>query len=189
MDNLIPKEEFIAGKIFIIRKQKVMIDADLAELYGVETKVLKRQVRRNIERFPEDFSFTLTRKEYNSLRSQIGALKRGEHSKYLPMVFTEQGVDMLSGILRSPTAVQINIQIMRVFVKMRKLITGYEELLQKIEALKSQALEQNEQIINIYEFIKELIEPAYKNRQPIGYRIKERRERYLIRNKADKSIG
>ena len=184
MDNLVPKEEFIAGKIFIIRKQKVMIDADLAELYGVETKVLKRQVRRNIERFPEDFMFEINMDEFESLRSQFGTSSWGG-TRYNPMVFTEQGVAMLSGILRSPTAVQVNIQIMRVFVKMRKLITGYEELLQKIEALESQALEQNEQIINIYEFIKELIEPAYKNRQPIGYRIKERRERYLIRNKAN----
>ena len=188
MDNLVPKEEFIAGKIFIIRKQKVMIDADLAELYGVETKVLKRQVRRNIERFPEDFMFEITMDEFEILRSQFGTSSWGG-TRYNPMVFTEQGVAMLSGILRSPTAVQVNIQIMRVFVKMRKLITGYEELLQKIEALESQALEQNEQIIYIYEFIKELIEPSYKNRQPIGYRIKERRERYFIRNKTNKSIG
>jgi len=183
MDQLVPKEEIIAGKILVIRRQKVMLDSVLAELYDVETKVLKRAVRRNIERFPEDFMFELTNEEYNSLRSQYGTLKRGAHSKYPPMAFTEQGVAMLSGILRSPIAIQVNIQIMRVFVKMRKLITNYEELLQKIEALESNALEQNEQIINIYEIIKELIEPTYKNRKPIGYRIKERHEKYLAKYK------
>ncbi len=181
--NLIPKEEFIAEKIFKIRGYKVLLDADLAALYGVETKVLKRAVRRNIERFPNDFMFELTNEESNSLRSQFGTLKRGEHSKYTPMAFTEQGVAMLSGILRSPTAIEVNIQIMRVFVKMRELITRYEELLEKVENLESNAMEQNQQIIQIYEVIKELIEPTYKNRKPIGYRIKEARERYLIKNR------
>ncbi len=183
MDNLAPKEEFIADKIYKIRGQKVLLDFDLATLYKVENKALKRQVRRNIERFPDDFLFELTKEEYNSLRSQFGTLKRGTHSKYLPMAFTEQGVAMLSGILRSTTAIQVNIQIMRVFVKMRNLITRYEELLEKVEALEANALDQNEHIIKIYEVIKELIEPAYKNRKPIGFRIKERRERYIAKNR------
>jgi len=183
MDNLAPKEEFIADKIYKIRGQKVLLDFDLAALYKVENKALKRQVRRNIERFPDDFLFELTKEEYNSLRSQFGTLKRGTHSKYLPMAFTEQGVAMLSGILRSTTAIQVNIQIMRVFVKMRNLITRYEELLEKVEALEAYALDQNEHIIKIYEVIKELIEPAYKNRKPIGFRIKERRERYIAKNR------
>ena len=174
---------YIAGKIYKIRGFKVLLDADLAALYKVETKVLKRAVRRNIERFPEDFMFELTSEEYNSLRSQIGTLKRGEHSKYSSMTFTEQGVAMLSGILRSSTAIQVNIQIMRVFVKMCELISRYEELLEKVEKLESSSMEQNEHIIQIYEVIKELIEPTYKNRKPLGYRIKEQRERYLRKNK------
>jgi hypothetical protein len=182
MTELLPKEEFIADKILKVRGHKVLLDADLAALYGVETKVLKRNVRRNIERFPADFLFELTRSEYNSLRSQFGTLKRGEHSKYAPMAFTEQGVAMLSGILRSPTAIQVNIQIMRVFVKMRKLITQYEELIEKVENIESNAMDQNQHIIRIYEIIKELIEPNYKNRKPLGYRIKEARERYFIKN-------
>jgi hypothetical protein len=182
MENLVPKEEFIAGKILVIRKQKILLDADLAILYGVETKVLKQQVRRNIERFPEDFMFELNQEEFSNLRSQIVTSSWGG-SRYLPMAFTEQGVAMLSGILRSPTAIQVNIQIMRVFVKMRKLITYYDELLDKIEVLESKSMDQNEQIINIYEIIKELIEPAYKNRKPIGYRVKERREKYLTKHK------
>lgn len=182
MENLVPKEEFIAGKILVIRRQKVLLDSDLAKLYDVETKVLKQQVRRNIERFPEDFMFELNREEFDNLRSQNVTSSWGG-SRYLPMAFTEQGVAMLSGILRSPVAIQVNIQIMRVFVKMRKLITYYDELLDKIEALESKSMDQNEQIINIYEIIKELIEPAYKNRKPIGYRVKERREKYLTKHK------
>src|ERR1700761_3614041 len=103
MNNLTTtvSEETILSSIFYVRNQKVMFDFDLAELYQVETKHLKRQVRRNIERFPEDFMFELTAEEYNSLRSQIGTLKRGEHVKYLPMVFTEQGVSMLSSVLNN----------------------------------------------------------------------------------------
>jgi hypothetical protein len=184
MENLIPKEEFIVDKIFKIRGQKVLIDSDLAALYGVETKALKRNVRRNIERFPKDFLFELTKEETNILRSQYGTSSWGG-SRYLPMAFTEQGVAMLSGILRSPTAIQVNIQIMRVFVKMRELITRYEELLEKVEKLESNAMEQNGQIIKIYEIIKELIEPTYKNRKPLGFRLKEHRERYLRKNKGN----
>ena len=183
MTELVPKEEFIAGKIYKIRGFKVLLDADLAALYDIENKVLKRAVRRNIERFPEDFMFELSLEEYNSLRSQIGTLEKGKHSKYRPMVFTEQGVAMLSGILRSPTAIEVNIQIMRVFVKMRNLITKYEELLEKIENLEANALEQNQHIINIYEVIKEMIEPVYKNRKPLGYRLKEGHERYIAKNR------
>ncbi len=99
-ETKIPVER-ITGKIFLIRKEKVMLDSDLAELYGVETRVLKQAVRRNIERFPDDFMFHLTLKEYRSLRSQIVILKRGQHSKYPPFVFTEQGVAMLSSVLKS----------------------------------------------------------------------------------------
>jgi phage regulator Rha-like protein len=181
MNNLIPKEEFIAGKIYVIRNQKVMTDADLAALYGVETKVLKQNVKRNIERFPEDFMFVLNKKEFENLRSQNVTSSWGGR-RHLPMVFTEQGVAMLSGILRSPVAVQVNIQIMRVFVKMRKLISSYHELLEKIETIEANATEQNQHISRFYEIIKELIEPSYKNRNPLGYRLKEKRGKYIIQN-------
>lgn len=184
MTQLIPKEEFIAGKIHRIRGFKVLLDSDLAALYDVDTKVLKQQVRRNIERFPDDFMFILNQDEFDNLRSQNVTSSWGG-TRYLPMAFTEQGVAMLSGILRSQTAIQVNIQIMRVFVKMRELITRYEELHEKIEKLEDNAMEQNGRIINIYEIIKELIEPTYKNRQPLGYRIKEHHERYIIKNKRD----
>ncbi len=123
--ELIPHAE-IVSKIFIVRGEKVMIDSDLAELYDVETKYLKRQVRRNIDRFPDDFMFEITSKEYADLRSQIGTLKRGQHSKYPPMVFTEQGVAQLSGVINSERAIKVNIQIIRLFTKMRMLLMTHK---------------------------------------------------------------
>lgn len=120
-----------------IRGLKVMLDSDLAELYEVEVKYLKRQVNRNIERFPKDFMFELTHEEYDSLRCQIGTLKsgRGQHSKYLPYVFTEEGVAMLSGVLRSKTAIQVNINIMRAFVLIRQTVAAWQSTNLKVEQL------------------------------------------------------
>lgn len=118
--------EEIKSKIYNIRGMQVMLDKDLAELYGVEVKRLNEAVKRNIERFPDDFMFQLNKDEYELLRSQFATLKtgRGEHSKYFPYVFTEQGVAMLSGVLRSPTAVQVNIRIMRTFVAVRQYLSN-----------------------------------------------------------------
>ncbi|MFP4469857.1 MAG: ORF6N domain-containing protein [Bacteroidales bacterium] len=172
MKELTPNESLIVNKIYHIRGMQVMLDFDLAELFDVETKVLKQQVKRNMERFPEDFMFELTQDEFDGLRSQIVTSKRGG-TRYLPYVFTEQGVAMLSGILRSKTAIEVNIKIMRVFVKMRFLISTHQEILQKIEQLEAENIEQNIQIASIYEIIKELIEPKYKNRKQIGFKIKE----------------
>jgi len=114
--------DFIVTKILILREEKVLLDVDLAMLYGVETKRLKEAVRRNIDRFPKDFMFELSKNEWDSLRSQIASLKkgRGTHSKYLPFAFTEQGVAMLSGILNSRRAIETNIAIMRTFVALRR---------------------------------------------------------------------
>ena len=121
MDTTVPVER-ITSKIYLIRGMKVMLDRDLAELYGVETKVLKQAVRRNIKRFPEDFMFELTKSEEKSLRSQIVTLKRGQHAKYLPFAFTEQGVAMLSSVLNSERAIEVNIQIMRAFTQLRQML-------------------------------------------------------------------
>lgn len=121
--NIIP----IEGRIFEVRGKQVMLDADLAELYGIETRRLKEQVRRNMERFPEDFMFELTKSQYDTLRSQFATLEntgRGNHSKYLPFVFTQEGVAMLSGVLRTPIAVQVNISIMRAFVAVRNYLSA-----------------------------------------------------------------
>ncbi|MHB1348663.1 MAG: ORF6N domain-containing protein [Desulfobulbaceae bacterium] len=116
MNELVPVEA-VASKIYLIRGQKVILDADLAELYGVETKQLKRQVRRNNDRFPEDFMFVLTRAEYNLLRSQPGTLERGQHAKYLPMAFIEQGVAMLSGVLTSKRNTGVGIAVFAIPTK------------------------------------------------------------------------
>ena len=132
--------EVIQNKIFEIRGFKVMLDFDLALLYNVENKRLKEAVRRNLNRFPDDFMFELTKMEYDSLRSQIASLKngRGQHLKYLPFAFTEQGIAMLSSILNSEKAIEVNISIIRAFVTMRQFTLTYSELKTRIEAIESQ---------------------------------------------------
>lgn len=157
--DLIPIEN-ISSKIYFIRNEKVLIDSDLSELYGVETKALKRAIRRNKDRFPNDFMFTLSRDEYNSLRSQFGTLKRGQHSKYLPYAFTEQGVAMLSSVLNSERAIKVNIAIMRAFVKMREYLQSNEKLARKLKELEKETKEkfakQQKQITLIFEAIEKL---------------------------------
>ena len=125
--NLIPQEH-IENRIFFIREQKVMLDRDLAILYDVETKALNQAVKRNVKRFPSDFMFQLTREEATSLRSHFVTLKRGRHSKYAPYAFTEHGILMLSSVLNSQRAIQVNIQIMRTFTKLREMLASHVEL-------------------------------------------------------------
>jgi hypothetical protein len=135
----------------------VLLDADLAALYGVSTKVLNQAVKRNPDRFPGDFMFQLTSEEINSIvrpRSQIVTLKRGQNIKYLPYAFTEQGVAMLSSVLRSPRAVEVNIAIMRTFVQLRRLMDSNRDLAKRIDALESRY---NEQFAAVFEAIKHLI--------------------------------
>ena len=136
MTALVPVER-IASKIYLIREVKVMLDRDLAELYGVETKVLKQAVRRNINSFPADFMFEMTKKEFENWRSQFVTSKSDRMGlRYKPMAFTEQGIAMLSGILHSDRAVHVNIQIMRVFVKLRQLLIDNKDLRKELEELK-----------------------------------------------------
>jgi hypothetical protein len=133
--------DVIQNKIFEIRGYKVMLDFDLAVLYNVETKVFKQSVRRNINRFPKDFMFELTETELHSLRSQIVTLKnsgRGQHSKYMPFAFTEQGIAMLSSVLNSEKAIEVNISIIRAFVTFRQFTLTYSELKNRIAAIESQ---------------------------------------------------
>jgi len=167
MTDLVPVEK-IENKIFQIRGKKVMLDSDLAELYDVETKQLKRQVRRNIERFPEDFMFELTQKEYQDfLRCQFGTLKRGEYSKYLPYAFTEQGVAMLSSVLNSKRAILVNIQIMRAFVNLRRVALTYVGLKRKIEAMEKKY---DTQFKIVFEAIKKLLAPPpTEKKRRIGF--------------------
>src|SRR5690606_30581040 len=139
MDNneLIVSDEIVISKIYYIREQKVMLDSDLAELYEVETKQLKRQVRRNLDRFPDDFMFELQPEEYQISRSQNGTLKQGGNIKYAPMAFTEQGIAMLSSVLNSKRAIQVNIQIIRIFTRVRQLLTDNTEIRLEVEKIKN----------------------------------------------------
>tara|TARA_R110001583_G_scaffold412_4_gene3889 strand:+ start:35131 stop:35646 length:516 start_codon:yes stop_codon:yes gene_type:complete len=167
-NEIVIPDEIISNKIYVIRNFKVMLDKDLAELYDVETKYLKRQVRRNLERFPLNFMFELTQKENQELRSQIGTLKQGTHTKYLPFAFTEHGILMLSSVLNSDNAIKMSLQIIDTFVQLRKLATNYEELLTKIQQIESQY---NNQFSEIYEVLQKLLEkPKEIQRTKIGFK-------------------
>ncbi len=158
-----------------------MLDRDLAELYSVESKVLKQAVRRNIDRFPADFMFELTKEENQSLRSQNVTLKRGQHSKYLPFAFTEQGVAMLSSVLKSDRAIQVNIQIMRTFTKLREAFLDNEDLRRELEGLK-QITEERFQIV--FETLDQLLTVENKPKKKIGYTVKEKQK--VFSNKTTK---
>lgn len=149
MDNLaVINEETLKDKIYSLRGLQVMLDRDLAELYGVETKVFNQAVKRNIERFPNPFMFQLTEDEHGSLRSQIVTLKnqRGQHRKYLPYVFTEQGVAMLSAVLKSQRAIQTSIYIINTFVQMRKVVSGNALVFQRLDSLEQKQFKTDEKV-------------------------------------------
>jgi len=133
MDADLILQEAIQSKILFLRGKRVMLDRDLAALYEVPTKAFNQAVKRNIQRFPPDFMFQLTKDEAKSLRSQIVTLQENQHFRYMPYAFTEQGIAMLSSVLNSEKAIQINIKIIRIFVKMREMLVNYQELKQKIE--------------------------------------------------------
>jgi phage regulator Rha-like protein len=174
--------EAIVSKIIILRGERVLLDRDLAEMYGVETKQLKRAVRRNIDRFPDDFMFQLSNEEYRSLKRQFGTLKRGAHSKYPPMAFTEQGVAMLSSVLNSQRAVEVNIAIIRAFVHLRRMILTHSELARKLKKLEERLDDHDEKILVIFEAIKKLIQDDEKPKKKIGY-LKESQAKYGNRNR------
>ena len=144
-----------------------MLDRDLASLYGITTGNLNKAVRRNIDRFPEDFMFQLSKIEYDSLRFQFGILKKGQHSKYLPQVFTQDGVAMLSSVLNSQKAIQVNIQIMRTFTKLREMMMSYKELQKKIVAMEGKY---DKQFKVVFDALKGLMTPTGKTKKRIGYR-------------------
>lgn len=160
----------IVEKIYVVRGMKVMLDKDLAEMYGVETKRLKEAVRRNISRFPDDFMFVLSESELNNLRSQFATSSWGG-LRYLPMAFTEQGVAMLSSVLRSERAIQVNIQIVRVYTRMRQLILDNKELWLKIEKIEQALTKKDEEVQTIFKVLKSLLVKEEKPRQPIGFKI------------------
>jgi len=164
-------EELILKRIHVIRQQKVMLDRDLSDLYGVETKVLKQQVKRNMERFPEDFMFVLTNDEFTNLRSQYVTSSWGG-SRYAPMVFTEQGVAMLSSVLRSPKAIQVNIQIMRLFTKMRQMALSDMNLKAELETMKFHLNNHDKSIRKIFSYLDRLIkkQEGYPQRPKVGFK-------------------
>ncbi len=172
MNEVLIPNEIIENKIYLIRNVKVMLDSDLALIYGVETKQLKRQVRRNMERFPEDFMFELDKVEFEILRSQFGTLKRGEHSKYVPMVFTEQGISMLSSVLSSATAIKMNIQIIRVFTKIREILNDNLNIKLEIEEIKKKLSNHSKNIELVYSYLDEMMEKHENKieRTKIGYK-------------------
>ena len=168
------KEELVSLEqverlIFFFRGCRVLLDSDLAAMYGVDVKVLNQAVKRNSERFPEDFMFQLDEAETAFLRSQIVTLNvpgRGQHRKYAPYAFTEQGVAMLSTVLRSPRAVQVNIEIMRAFVRLRQMLKANAELARKVAALEKKY---DAQFKVVFDAIRGLMEPAQKPRRRIGF--------------------
>ncbi|MEK6592761.1 MAG: ORF6N domain-containing protein [Pseudomonadota bacterium] len=159
----------IQNRILLIRGQRVMMDYDLADLYEVEAKALNQAVKRNLDRFPEDFMFQLTAEESARLRSQIVTLKtgRGQHRKYLPYAFTEQGVSMLSSVLRSKRAVMVNVEIMRAFVRLRQMLASNVALARKLAALEKKY---DAQFKVVFDAIRELMTPLDpKKKRPIGF--------------------
>jgi hypothetical protein len=172
----IPIEE-IESRIYLIRGHRVMLDQDLAELYGVLTKALKQAVKRNIDRFPSDFMFVLTYQEVANLRSQIvtSSSRQWGGTRYKPMVFTEQGVAMLSSVLNSARAIEVNIAIMRAFVQLRKMIASNEELARKLDEIEEKY---DEQFRIVFDAIHALIEHDEKPPKKIGFKVSERHAAY-----------
>ena len=158
----------IENKIFFLRGNKVMLDKDLAKLYDVETRILNKAVTRNFDRFPEDFCFQLTKEEFRGLMFHFGTSKRGGTRK-LPRAFTEHGILMLSSVLNSKRAIQVNIQIMRTFTKLRELMASHKELIQKIEEIEKKY---DYQFKMVFEAIKKLLDPPEKPKNPIGFHVK-----------------
>ena len=158
-NRTLPAAELIERSIYLIRGQKVMFDHDLARLYGVPTKALKQAVRRNLDRFPSDFMFELTKEEFADLRSQFVTSSSSQWGgpRYRPMAFTEQGIAMLSSALRSERAVQVNIAIIRVFVRLREMMTTHKELARKLAELEVHIKDHDQQIQAIFEVIRQLM--------------------------------
>lgn len=177
MNDLIPIER-IEQKILFLRGQKIMIDTDLATLYAIPTKVLKQAVKRNIDRFPEDFMFELTEDEKREVVTNCDHLKNLKFSPYLPYAFTEHGVLMLANILNSQRAVQVSLQIVRTFVRLRQLLSSNIDFARKLEALEKKY---DEQFRKVFEAIRLLTAPPEKPKRPIGFQVKEKKINYRVK--------
>lgn len=174
---IVVADEVIMNKIYFIRGQNVMIDRDLAELYGVETRRLKEQVNRNISRFPSHFMFELTKEENENLRSQNATFKQGAFSKYLPYAFTEHGVLMLSNVLKSGRAIEMSIKIIDVFVRLREMLLTHKDILLKLEQIEKKVTGHDDDIQLIFEYVKQLLTPPpQKPRTRVGFRRKDEKD-------------
>jgi hypothetical protein len=175
--DLIPAER-IENKILLLRGQKVMLDRDLADLYGLRTSILKRAVTRNAERFPDDFMFLLNAEEVANWRCQFGTSNSDRMGlRYAPMAFTEQGVAMLSGVLHSPRAIQVNIAIMRTFAHIRQMLASHADLARKLEELEKKY---DKQFRVVFDALREMMNPPVPPRKPIGFSVRERRGLYRV---------
>ncbi len=181
--EIIPIEQVVQS-IRWIRGQKVLLDFDLAALYGVQTKNLNKAVKRNAERFPADFMFQLTPEELRSLRFQSGTSKARGGLRYRPYTFTEQGVAMLSSILKSDRAIRVNVAIMRTFVRLRQTLESNRELARKFSELEQRIGKHDEEIAAILEAMRQLMAPPEKPRREIGFHVRERPARYWTRKRA-----
>ena len=168
-EKIIIPDEVVISKIYYIRDQKVMLDSDLAELYEVETRVLNQQVKRNEHRFPEDFMFQLTKEEWENLKSQNTTSSWGGR-RTLPAVFTEHGVLMLSSVLNSKKAIEVNIQIMRIFTKLREMVLTHKDLLLEMEEIRKKVSGQDDKIEMIYKYLMQFIKEQDEPRPQIGYK-------------------
>ncbi|MFA6981372.1 MAG: ORF6N domain-containing protein [Ignavibacteriaceae bacterium] len=176
--EIVPTER-IESKILLIRGQRVMLDRDLAILYDVATRDLNKAVSRNLTRFPADFMFRITKDEFTNLKFQFGTSSSGwGGTRKLPYAFTEQGIAMLSSVLRSERAVQVNIAIMRAFVKLREILSTHKELAQKLKELEYKIETHDEQITAIFEAINQLLAPPPAPKRKVGFEVKEKKVRY-----------
>lgn len=175
--EIVPTEQ-IENKILLLRGQRVMLDRDLAELYGVETKNLNRQVKRNPERFPSEFMFQLTISEKNELVTNWHRFNSLKHSTVLPFAFTEYGALMLASVLNSPGAIEASIYVVRAFVKLREILSTHKELAQKLKELEYKIETHDEQITAIFEAINQLLAPPPATKRKIGFEVREKRVRY-----------
>jgi hypothetical protein len=173
---LVP-DEIVISKILLIRGKKVMIDKDLAELYGATTKRLNEQVKRNKKRFPDDFMFQLTQEEKDEVVANCDHLKTLKYSPNLPYVFTEYGAIMLANVLNSDRAIEVNIQIVRIFTKLREMILTHKDILLKLEQLEKEAGQNSTDIQTIFSVLKELINPPQEPRPPIGFKLTSKKKK------------
>lgn len=169
MNTQLP-DESIYRKIFVVRDQKVMLDSDLAELYQVDTKRLNEQVKRNSDRFPQDFMFQLSEEEWSNLRSQIATSSLHGGRRSLPYCFTEHGVLMLSSVLSSKRAIAVNIQIMRVYTKLKEMIQSSRELQERMDLLEERLFDQDTKISRVFQYVQEMNEESEEPRTRVGYK-------------------